>query len=341
MLVFDNLKKALNRTPSDVVGIDCSTSTARIVRIKKNGTSLRITSVAVLPLPEGLFSGAPGLEPLALTARLRGRFASMSIPSTAGSAKLLRVSESFDPGNRDDILSLMAIEKNDELRVATAVILAAAPKVEGRVLAATMAESQAKVLLKLLPAAGTPAPRAIELSEVAVINAFANHPRVAAIEGALGLIHFDHDFSLIALFNNKLLSQLRIFPFGAASVSRKVMKALNVDQPTAEGVITDGAFDISHLIEDGAKEIRSQLVIGRDFMERSENCTMERLFVSGPVTLIKPFLDGMPVREPVDGWDPLEGFEGENENAVPDEFKAESWRFTAAIGSCLGVLLQP
>jgi Tfp pilus assembly PilM family ATPase len=344
MPALENLKKLINRAPADVVGIDCASNAIRTVRMKKSGTLVEITACTLLPARPEIFSDeiSPAkLEPLPLSSRLRGRFAALAAPSKPGAVKVLRVPESFDTNNRDEVLNRMALEKDLDARVSTTVILPGAPKVEARILAAILPEVQASALLKLLPAAGTPAPRLIDLSETCVINAFANDPRFATDETARGLIHFDHDFSLIALFNNTVLSQLRIFPFGAAAVSRKVMKALNVDQATAEGVITDGAFDISHLIEDGAREMRSQLVISRDFMERSENCTLEQLHVSGPSTLIKPFVEGMSTREQIIPWNVLEGFGEDSLKAIPEELAAEAWRLTAAIGAGLGVLLSP
>ena len=225
------------------------------------------------------------------------------------------------------------------MRVASRVILPGAPKVEARILASVMPEKQAASLLGLMPKSGVPAARSIEVAELAVINAFHQDPQFAAYEQPYGLIHFDHDFSLIALFNKRVLSQIRLSPFGVAAVLQKVARALNVDAQTAEGVLMDGAFDISHLIEEGAREIRKELVICRDFMERSENCTLEKLFVSGPSSLVKPFMAGLPHPELISAWNVLTAFE--TSGTLPEEVASEPWRFAAAIGSCLGVLLPP
>lgn len=137
------------------------------------------------------------------------------------------------------------------MRIAHRNLAAGSAKSEARILVAAMPQRDAESLMLQLPSAGIPAARALDLSEVAVLNAFQNDPALANREDAFGLIHIDHEFSLIALFNAGVLSHIRIFPFGAVAVLQKIMHTLNVDQPTAEGVLTDGAFDISHLIEEG------------------------------------------------------------------------------------------
>jgi hypothetical protein len=218
-------------------------------------------------------------------------------------------------------------------------LVSGSAKVEARILVAAMPEDQATGLIQLMPATGMPAARSLTLSEIAVMNAFQNDPRWSDREDAFGLIHFDDDYSLIAMFNDGVLSQFRIFSFGVAMVLTKVMNTLNVDRPTAEGVLMDGAFDISHLIEENFRDVRSQLVICRDFMERSENCTLEQLFLSGPASLTRPFTEAMPAGEDFIEWNPLEPYAEGSPGAMPGELLTESWRFAAALGAGLGVLL--
>jgi len=338
MPALNNIKGILKRPPADVVGIKCATGSTCAVRMKKSGEEIHLMGAAALaPVP--LASGALS-EPLDLPARVRGRFAALNCPAEPGAVKLLRVPEGFKTENRDEIINRLAFEYPDPIRVAAITLLPGAAKVEARVLASAMPERTAKALLGAMPTVGTPAPRALELSELAVMNAFLNDPRVMDNEGASGLIHVDHDFSFVALYNKMILSQLRIFPFGMSAVTKRVMQSLNVDEATAEGVLMDGAFDISHLIEDGARDIRSQLVISRDFMERSENCLLEKIYVSGSPALIKPVTKGIPGADQFIEWDILGAFKDTPDDAIPEELANSPWKLAAAIGSGLGALLS-
>lgn len=336
---LDNIKGVFNRAPADAVGIQFSSNGTCAVRMKKSGDSLSLISASALPPVPFPLTVNPSAEPLALPARVRGRFAALNCPAENGAVKLLRAPEGFNTDNRQEVLDRLAFDHPDPVRTAAKVLLPGAAKSEARILASAMPERTAKALLSLMPAVGIPAPRALELSELAVINAFHNDPQFKDSEQAYGLIHFDCDFSVIALFNNNVLSQFRIFGFGMAALTRKVMQSLNVDEATAEGVLMDGAFDISHLIEDGAREMRSQLVISRDFMERSENCLLEKTYVSGPPALIKPFAAGMPGAESLIEWDVLGAFKDTPADAIGEEFGTNTWRLAAAIGSAMGVLL--
>lgn len=342
MSALDQIKSLTNRAITDVVGLHVSSNGTRVVRMKKSGADPVIIGAAMLPPALVGLSGNEEdarVSPLDLPVKLRGRYAALSVASRQGAVKLLRVPDSFRPDNRDDVMVRLACDQPREQRFATKVLIPAAGKNEARVLASAMPDTRARQLLKLMPTAGTPAARLVEVAELGVINAFHNDPRFRDHEDAYGLIHFDHDFSLVALFNNKILSQIRTFNFGISSVLLRVMKALNVDEPTAEGVLMDGAFDISHLIEDGAREIQAQLVICRDFMERSENCSLENLYVSGPAALTVPLGANRSNQQTMTPWNVLDAYAAQGEDAVPEELIPDSWRLAAAIGSCLGLLL--
>lgn len=343
MLTFNNLNNLLNRAPTDVVGISCSTSGTWLVRIKSGSETPVMTGTGTAPPVAGLYikPGEPGssVAPLDIPPKLRGRYAALCLSGHTGTAKVLRVQESFDVEKREEIIARMALEKADDLRVSANILIPGAAKSEARVLAAAFPERQAAAMLSLLPATGTPAARSIVQGELAVINAFHNDPRFARREDAFGLIHFDHDFSVIALFNGGLLSQLRVFGFGVADVLRKLIQSLNVDQQTAEGVLIDGAFDISHLTDEGFRELRSQLVISRDYMERSENCSLEKIYLSGPAALTQPFNQNLALGDSAEEWNVLEPYGAASPDILADESASEPWRLTSAIGSALGVLL--
>lgn len=325
-------EKFANRSLADVVGISCSGADIRVVRLRRAGAGFQIAGAEK-------FSSTELSGPLPLGPKLRARYAGLCRPSVADAIKLLRVGENFDSGNEDELASRLALSTSVPCRIKRRVLLPGAAKTESRILVAAMTEEQSAALVRLIPATGMPAARALELSEIAILNAFYNDPRMIEIQSAYGLVHFDDEFSLVALFNNKLLSQLRIFPFGVSAVLHKVMNALNVDQPTAEAVLMDGAFDISHLIEEGFRDIRSQLVISRDFMERSENCSLDQLYISGPVSLTRPFAEGISGPQTVEEWNVLEPYPEAVSGAVPGDFAAEPWRLVASIGVCLGLLL--
>jgi hypothetical protein len=104
MTALPNLKeKIFNRLPVDVVGIDCSSQGTRLVRLKKTASSIPQV-VALDMLPDVALGGdqEDKIQALSLTAKNRGRYAALCLPSQRDAVKLLRVPENFDPANRDE-----------------------------------------------------------------------------------------------------------------------------------------------------------------------------------------------------------------------------------------------
>lgn len=337
----------LNNAPADAVAMDFASNALRVVRMRKAGGNPSIAAMEKLApmgihqvMSESTGSLPDDIDIVPLSSRLRARYASLICPGYAAVIKMLRVPESFDIGNEEQLASRLGLDDPEAFRVAARVLHPGTGRTEGRVLAAAMPERMARALLQCLPSAGLPAPRAIELAELAVINAFVNDPAIAARDDAYGLIHFDHDFSVLALFNKGMLSQFRAFKMGAATLLKKVSAALNVDQETASGVLLDGAFDISHIIEEDARDVRGQYVICRDFMERSENCQLECLYVSGSQALSLPFVENAHIPEALDQWNVMQRFEQSTPDDTEEQDFPDTWCWTAAIGGALGLLEQ-
>ena len=345
MSLDNKFKEYVDRAPQDAVGVDIASNAARILRMKKTASGYSILGAELLPsVPFQTAMEAPEdeisrhIHELVFPPRVKGRYAALSAPGTNSVLKLLRLPEKFDLADPEQVLARLGFDKPEGFRVATRVIQPATARTEALVLAAAMPERLADVMLRLLPKTGLPAPRFIGISELAVVNAFHNDPRRAGDATAHGLIHLDHDFSLLALFNQERLSQLRTFPFGMSSVFKRIMKVLNVDEETASGVLSDGAFDISHLIDEQTREVRGQYVVCRDFMERSENCSLKKLYLSGPSALTAPFLRGEQSSEAREAWNALDAYTDRAGGCMAEQLALNSWPLTAALGACVGVL---
>ncbi len=339
--IINKLSGLINRAPMDVVGIDCASNGVRLVRMKKGAAGLSLVGAQTVDPVESVLSPAGGPDSdsgrlSSIPVRVRGRYAALAVPGTHGVVKMLRVAEQFDSGDKNQMMAKLGCDESENYRFAVRTIMPATGRSEARLLAAALPEWQAQALLDLLPSSGLPAPRSIEVSELAVVNAFMRFRRIAGDGEADGLIHFDHDVSVFALFNGGVLSQLRAFKFGVTSVLQKVIDTLNVDEQTAEGVLMDGAFDISHLVEEGAREIGNQFLISRDYMERSENCRLKKLYVSGPPSLVSTFMRSMPHSSEVAEWNAFDGIDTHGD--VSEEIEAAPWRVASAIGACVGVL---
>ncbi len=347
---WTQIKSWVNRAPADVVGIDCASNGVRLARIRQGANSPLLAGLDTLPsvaidevtrTSTGPFPKSIDVLPIPL--KVRAKYAALSAPSSEAVIKMLRVPDQFDSSDAKDVAARLGVEQTDGYRVASRMLQAGTPRSEGHVLAAAMPDRLAAALLELLPSAGLPAPRALLFSEMGVLNAFLNDPTVKAKEETVGLIHFDQDFSVIGLFHHGLLSQFRTFSLGAATLLKKVSRALNVDEETAAGVLLDGAFDISHMIEDDYRSLKGHYVICRDFMERSENCRLQRLYITGPPALKQPFYADAQIEDKLTDWDPLARWQAaaNGQELFSSEQAVDSWRWAAAMGGALSLLERP
>lgn len=346
MQFLEKIKQLTERKPNDVVALDCATDAVRAVRLRQTPGGIALAAADELPsvhleaaraaLGDGV---ALKVKELALPSPLRGHHAALLASAGSAAIKLLRFQEDLDLENNDKVRTRMGLEEGN-YRIGTQIIQVSSAKREALALGVAFPEPLAQALLELMPKAGLPAPYSLEAAEIAVLNAFTSDPKLADDPTARGFIHFDHDFSVVALFNEGRLSQLRTFAFGLAAVIRRIMKTLNVDQATASGVVGDGAFDISGLIAEEIREVRGQYVISSDFMERSENCRLQEVYLSGPRPLTAPFEGSEKTSVKAIQWNVLDLLDKSGEDSLTDALTANPWKLTAAIGAGIGVLSE-
>lgn len=209
-------------------------------------------------------------------------------------------------------------------------------RVETKYLAVAMPEQEAQGVLSLVPS-GPPAPWSLELSGLGALNSFIHGPGRNENEGAVGVIEGGAHVTFLALFNKGSLVLVRKFDFGCDSLVGKVEQQMGVDRDVAEGIISDGSFDISSCVRDVMAPFLRQLSISRDFVERQEKCRINRLYVSGGMSLSDYWVEGIKTGSKVDvvTWNPFAATKIAP-GAFPEKFKGQETRFAAALGAAYG-----
>jgi Tfp pilus assembly PilM family ATPase len=326
------LKPKLN----DVVGIDITATGTVLARLHR--TDQGATLVAADILPSVLQSvEAPDPRPAALDipSRLRGKYGAIAISTTQAALRLVSLPGSVDAGSEAKLVEGLGLERPADYRIGHKILTEGHGRSESRVLVVALPEQLAAALPKLLPS-GFPVPHSVELAELAVMSAFSNTSAASSGTGGAILIDFGETTTLFAVFNRNALVLVRRFDVGAAAVLAKTKEAFGVDEDTAFGILCDSAFDVSQLIKDSLGPMAKQMVMGRDFVERRENCRMENVFVSGGLAAspgamaeVAAALGTQPT-----AWSPFDAL-SEGGASVPDALKGYEWRFSAAIGAAL------
>jgi Tfp pilus assembly PilM family ATPase len=343
MKSITDIADRLKRKPSDVVGIHLDTGATRVVRLRKAKDTVSVTGIDSLPPAElvqkGLEGAADGhVRPLVLPSRLRAPHACFALPSDTASVKLLSFSGPFDEKAQERIPASMGLSEAQDYRIATRVIIEGQGRAESRVLAVAMPGAHIQAVTQLLPH-GTPAPYTAEVAPLAAITAFARFLGLSDAGEAVGVIEIGTTASAFALFKSGTPLLFRLFEFGTGTIVDTVKEMLKVDRETAEGIISDGAFDISQPVRKAMAPLIKQLIVSRDFVERRENCAVSSLYVGGHMGIWGALLDDLHAALDLEvvPWNPLEGLDI-HEDAIPGHLADQIHEFAAAVGACLPVM---
>lgn len=336
MKSIKELLESLKRGPTDVVGIDVAGSSVKAVRMRQHGGEIAIIGAAVLP-PVSLVAGPDGLlKPLELPQKLRARSAALACSAQGAIIKLLSFPGAFDERAEGKVTESMGLDDPDHYRIGYRLISEGHGRAESRVLAVAWREEEARLAASLLPS-GLPAPYSLEVSGLATMASFLHALPEKDGHGPVSIIDFGDTTTTYALFNRGLLALLRRFNFGTGALLEKVQSSLGVDRETAQGIITDGSFDISQSISDIMEPLIKQMMVSRDFVERRENCRITRLFASGGLARARDAVEEIrsSMEVELESWNPFEGFVVAKD-AIPPELAGQEWRLAAAAGACLG-----
>ncbi|MCE9614995.1 MAG: pilus assembly protein PilM [Lentisphaerae bacterium] len=325
----------LKHGPTDVVGLDVASSGVKAVRMRSHGTSVTVVAAGVLPpvaVPEKADSPVSSLD---IPGKLKARYAALSFTAPGAIIKLLSFPGAFDERAEAKVTDSMGLDEPERYRVGYKVISEGHGRAESRILAVAHAEEEACRIPQLLPV-GIPAPCSLEVSGLATMAAFLHFLPEKDRHTAVGVIDFGDTTTTYALFNRGMLALVRRFSFGTNALLEKVQSSLGVDRETAQGIITDGSFDISQSLNDILDPLIKQFMVSRDFVERRENCRIARLFTSGGLSrshdAVEEIRSSMDVE--LETWNPFEGLTLAKD-AIPPELVGQEWRLAAAVGACL------
>ena len=346
MKTLADLLKHFKREYSDVVGVDIGSTGTKVVRIRRASPSNTVVAADILApiaIPSETAENTPPVQPLQLDKSLRARHVALAISSPAAAVKILTVPTHSDKPRDVQVNELMGLaEKPDETQPANDHRLGyeslSDSRTETRLIAVSLPESQATALCELFPA-GIPAPCSIEVAGLASMTAFFAGPGQQHLQDGVAAIDFGARVTVLAFFNKGSPVLIRKFDIGAQTILRKVQEGLAVDEEVALGILADGSFDVSQIVHRAMEPLIQQIVISRDFVDRREDCHVSRLYACGGGGTLKTWADVVHETTGLElvSWNPFEGLTV-SPGAVPDRWKGQEARFSAAVGAALAMM---
>jgi len=334
-------KQQVRRGPSDLLALDLATTGTKLVRIRRGKDNLALVGMDILP-PLPLKELTPDQQKHLLKDivpnSLLANYAALTVTSETTVVRLLSLPGHTEQSQLDESHVRENLGLEGEYRLGWVITSPPRGKSETKLLVAAMPESEALALLSLAPL-GAPAPVSLEIAGISVLNSFMRGPGAQNAQESFGILDSGAKTSFLALFSKGNLSLIRKFEFGGDAVTNKVQQQLGVNKEIAQGIISDGSIDISQSVHEVMDPFLRQISISKDFVERREDCRLNRIFLSGGMSLSRYWVaelskaTGMEVQS----WDPLEGLTI-LPNAIPDAMQGQKTRFTAAVGAALGAL---
>lgn len=339
--LFSQIRKG----PSDVVGVDFNASGIYGARVRRGDPQPLLVAAERfdwLPLAEAAQASAEPSEKDALqliwSRAIRARYACVTVPGETAVVKLISLPGEFDAHAEAGIIETMGLRNPEDYRVGYKVLIHGKGRSESKVLGVALEEPEAARTLAAF-ASGIPAPYSLELSGLAALTAVRHAIGSTAQQGAVAIVDFGARVSTLGLFNRGLPVLVRRSLVCEEVLQDRVQVSLGIDPETARKVLEDGSFDVSHTVAEVLSPLVAQIAVSRDFVERRENCRLEKIYL-----LCNPLLSRHltaeiqgKLGESVDMPDPTAGF-NIAEQAVPEELRLERHRLAPCLGACLASL---
>lgn len=336
MAILDQLRAAekmlrvLRRPPQDLLAVDFDPGAVRCVRLKVSGADVVVTAADMLKAVD--LSDEAQIRAFELPKGLIARYVVICIPASDAVVKLLNLPGTQDGKVEEQIREHMGVGEGT-FRFGYRLI--SQTRSETRLLTVAIPEAKVQSACAVFPA-GIPAPISVELSGLAVMSAFLHGVALAAPDEAVGVIEFGSRDTYFAFFKKRELVLIRKFDFGHFSLLERVERGMGADRETAQNIIKDQSFDISHLVKDLIDPFIKQLVISQNFVERRENCHISRIFVPDDPGVTRVWLNEIKaaVGLEVSTWNPFAGLKLLPE-ALSGKLEGSRCQFAAAVGAAL------
>ena len=324
------------RSPVEAVGLDIGASGVKAIRLRKTRDDFEIVDAHLFePLDWSSLSEEDEQEkstPYELPKSMACPYMGLCYSGHNAVVRLLSLPGIASMQISETVAGHMAMERAH--RISHVLLAEGRGKNETRVMAVAMLEHEASWLLEKFQT-GLPAPASLEMSSLSALNWF-QACQQKAWPAVSCFIESGQEVTLVTFFRGDQVVLVRKFDFGSSNLVKRICASMKVDEEVARGILSDGAFDISHIAHDAMLPFLRQLSISRDFIERKESASMESLTLSGGLSGSScwgnELASGLGVTPVV--WNPLERIEGD----VPEIVSGCPGRYAAALGAAFGVL---
>jgi Tfp pilus assembly PilM family ATPase len=323
----------LQQVAPSLVGIDFSTTSTKVVRLKRNKTDMLLMGIDLLP---AIDFGAAACR-IDLPRNMVAHYGCLTYTATSSVVRmvntLLPEGQKELPDNK--LRELLNVE--DDYRVSATLAKKGQGRQDSSFLAAAIPENDVQFLLSMFPS-GPPAPASVEVAGLSFIQAFLNARGNECKDESVCLIEAGDTVSHFVFINKGVVVLVGKFGFGGSTLREKVVEDLGVDEELAGSILSDQSINISTTMNDVMTPFFKQLSISKDFIERHQGCRVSKMYVSGGLSLLPNWasLVEQMLHAEVISWSPFENIQYDHPNIIPEHLAPQATRFAAAMGAAIG-----
>lgn len=321
-----------NRKITEVLGIDLGSTSTKLVRIRRSGSGYSLVDADVLPALE------PEQEiPLELDKKHQISYVAACVTGRESVVRFVDIPARYAGGRAADNRLRKQIGLAPDFRIGYAITRPPkASETEVKVLAVGMPDVEIQRLKKWFPGM-KPSLVSAEVSSLAALHSFEKTPEANPEEGIVCYIEAGAEVSTISFITEGTLLLTRKFEYGGNDLNRRIQELLNVDEEGALTVLYDDPAALEEAPEAPMASFLRQIAISRQFVERSENKSLAKVYVSGGLSYSAYWLGQIQaaLEAEIGIWNP---FTGNGMSAYPRGIQGVESMFSPAVGCALAVL---
>jgi len=321
-------------TPS-LVGVDFSTTSTKVVRLKKVKEELVLMGIDLLPAVD-FGTEACRIE---LPHNLTAHYSCLAYTGQSSVVRMVNASLSDGQMELPERKLRELLNVGDDYRVSATLAKKGQGRHDSSFLAAAIPEDDLHFLLSMFPS-GPPAPASVEVAGLSFVPAFLNARGDECQGETVCLIETGESASYFVFINEGVPVLVGKFDFGGNTLREKVVQDLGVDDELAGTILIDPSINISTTMNDVMTPFLKQLSISKDFIERHQGCHVSKVYVSGGTSLLPhwPLVVEQMMHAEVLPWSPFENVQYDHPDIVPEHLANQTTRFAAAAGAAIGGL---
>ncbi len=333
-----DIKKAikggrLQKMAASLLGVDFSTTSTKVVRLKRIKEELVLMGIDLLPAVD-FGTEACRIE---LPRNITANYACLAYTGKSSVVRMVNALLSDEQTELPERKLRELLNVGDDYRVSATLAKKGQGRHDSSFLAAAIPEDDLHFLLSMFPS-GPPAPASVEVAGLSFIPAFLNARGKECRGEAVCLIETGESASYFVFINEGVPALVGKFNFGGSTLREKVVQDLGVDDELAGTILTDSSINISTSMNDVMTPFLKQLSISKDFIERHQGCQISKVYVSGGTSLLPhwPSVVEQRLHAEVLPWSPFENIQYDHPDIVPEHLASQATRFAAAVGAAIG-----